>query len=872
MFYQNISGDDATVALMAKHILSGENLPVFFYRQSFMGSLNGFHMVPALFVFGPSVLLVRLNAVAWSLLFPLGLYVLARRIYDETAARVTLLLAAVPPFLLTYYSTVAEPHFETNTFGVILLLLALVVLMTPAGPRRARALTCLGFVAGLACWTSMKALVVLGPILALLLVRDPRLPARRGGLLLGAGFLTGNLPAWLFYLTQPDPGPGNLGSARRFLEADVDLSWARTSEFVTNAVPLVVGTYYWEPGTPLRLTALGLCGILYAAAVVLASAEAVRALGGGVPARRAWGLWLLLLTLVTTYVALYGSTFNLLGQMSRGRYLLPAYIPLLIFLGAAIARLARRSPLGAGAVLAFVLAFHVWTNLGYLWPLWPDERARRGAEIAARQALAERLRARPAEALLVDDPMESIRWQFFLSRPRTSALTSEVYYPSAIPADAAERVAILASRRDARIPAQLETLGATATTTRFGEEWLYEDVRLPDRAYRLLPRGGWRDLGEPDTPPVAADGDLGTVWPARRLDRSEGGQLVLDLGAPRAVARLVLWPTAPTDVVVPLEVAGSLDAVTWQRLGVAPAQVAQPAFVVGQRPLFRPRNGWLELVAARQPVRYLRVRPVEPSSVGVGMVGELFAYEALDRPAEEGLDLDALLRVVRARGVTRLLGDPVVSARVALATKGAVATVPANGVLNSHGFAPPTHLFARLRLRETDAALVPAEDAGELRERLEAAGLLVTSEPIGPYVLFQAAGALASSVRCRSTEWRVTAELPEADGRSARYVVEGRLAEPTRLAAIRLEHPRVSTRHLAIVGVGLSDDGRTWRTLDGVRPVAEWAWAGRTLFSFSGGVTELAVGGASGRAVRVEVRLPYRGEGAITSLCVRGQP
>jgi hypothetical protein len=85
MFYQNISGDDATVALMAKHILHGENWPVFFYRQAFMGSLNGVHMVPALFVFGPSVLLVRLNAVAWSLLFPLGLYVLAGRLYAMLA-------------------------------------------------------------------------------------------------------------------------------------------------------------------------------------------------------------------------------------------------------------------------------------------------------------------------------------------------------------------------------------------------------------------------------------------------------------------------------------------------------------------------------------------------------------------------------------------------------------------------------------------------------------------------------------------------------------------------------------------------------------------------------------------------------------------
>lgn len=144
MYYEGISGDDATVALIAKHVLSGENWPVFFYRQSFMGSLNGIHMVPALYVFGPSVLLVRLNAIAWSLLFPLGLYVLARRLFDETAARLTLLLAAVPPFLLTYYSTVAEPHFETNTFGVVLLLLALGARAASTEASRARILGCIG--------------------------------------------------------------------------------------------------------------------------------------------------------------------------------------------------------------------------------------------------------------------------------------------------------------------------------------------------------------------------------------------------------------------------------------------------------------------------------------------------------------------------------------------------------------------------------------------------------------------------------------------------------------------------------------------------------------------------------------------------------
>ena len=781
----------------------------------------------------------------------------------------TLLLAAVPPFLLTYYSTVAEPHFETNTFGAILLLLALGALGAPAEPSRSRVLGCLGFIAGLACWTNAKTVVVLGPILLVLLIHDPRLPLRRGGWLLGAGFLVGSLPAWLFYLTQPDPGPDSFGSAKRLLQVDLVVSWEKSADFLTRILQYPVGSYYFGPFTPGRTAGLALCCALYAVAVVLAVVEAVRALRGEVPARRARGLWLLLLTLVVTNVALFGSRFNVLDDDSRGRYLLPVYIPLFLFLGAAITRLARRSRLSAGAVLAFVLAFHLWTNLDYLWPLRPDERARRGVEMANREALAQHLHVRAPDALLVEAGRSSFLWQFLLDKVVVSEFMTDGYYPSALGADAAEHVAMLATRGDDRMWTQLDVLGATATATRFGQEWLYEDIRMPSRAYRLVSRTGWRSLGESAMPPSVADGDLGTVWPSRRLDRSEAGELVLDLGALRTLARLVLWPTALTDVIVPLEVAGSLDAVTWQRLGVTPARIAQPVFAVGQRPLFRPRNGWLELDTAPRLARYLRVRPVESGSIGVGMVGELFAYEALAQPPAETLDVDVLVRVLQTRGVTRLLADPVVSARVSLATRGTVATMPASRALNSHGFSPPPYLFARLRLRETDAALVPSEDAGEVAARLAAAGVPVTSEPMGPYVLFQPTGPLITSGRCRPTDWRVTAEVPEADGRSARYVVEGRLPEATRVATIRLEHPRVSTRHAAILGVGLSDDGRTWRPVEGVRPAPEWAWAGRTLFTFSGGASELVAAGASGSAVRVEVRLPYRGEGAITSLCVR---
>lgn len=84
------------MALVAKQ---GEAFPAFFYRQAYTGALNSVHLVPALFLFGPSIWLLRLNAIAWYVLFPWLLYVLGRRLSDEPTARVALLLAVPPPFL-----------------------------------------------------------------------------------------------------------------------------------------------------------------------------------------------------------------------------------------------------------------------------------------------------------------------------------------------------------------------------------------------------------------------------------------------------------------------------------------------------------------------------------------------------------------------------------------------------------------------------------------------------------------------------------------------------------------------------------------------------------------------------------------------------
>ena len=53
------NSDEAIVALMARHILQGE-LPVFFYGQVYMGSLDAFMVAGGFALFGQHVWVIRL--------------------------------------------------------------------------------------------------------------------------------------------------------------------------------------------------------------------------------------------------------------------------------------------------------------------------------------------------------------------------------------------------------------------------------------------------------------------------------------------------------------------------------------------------------------------------------------------------------------------------------------------------------------------------------------------------------------------------------------------------------------------------------------------------------------------------------------------
>ena len=105
----------------------------------------------------------------------------------------------------------AEPHFETNVFGVWLLLLALAALTAPSEPARTRALAVFGLLAGLAWWTSFKVIEVLAPALLLLVLRGPRRSLGREGALVAGGFLARELAGLALLRPPRGLGPGHAG-------------------------------------------------------------------------------------------------------------------------------------------------------------------------------------------------------------------------------------------------------------------------------------------------------------------------------------------------------------------------------------------------------------------------------------------------------------------------------------------------------------------------------------------------------------------------------------------------------------------------------------------------------------------------------------
>ena len=210
------NADEAIVALMARHINQG-NIPVFFYGQAYMGSLDAILVAIGFKLFGEAVWIIRLVQSMLYLGTVFTTMMLADRMLGSRRAVLYAgLIMAVPTVNVTLYSTVSLGGYgEMLLVGNLLLLGGLSVINqirdweSGLDRRIFWGLFLWGIGAGFAFWIIGLTLVYSLPVIILIVwysIKKTSWKAFLPGLILLSGGIIGSSP-WWFSAIQA----GNLG-------------------------------------------------------------------------------------------------------------------------------------------------------------------------------------------------------------------------------------------------------------------------------------------------------------------------------------------------------------------------------------------------------------------------------------------------------------------------------------------------------------------------------------------------------------------------------------------------------------------------------------------------------------------------------------
>ncbi len=338
------NSDEAIVALMARHILHGER-PVFFYGQAYLGATDAWLVAISFSIFGENVLAIRLVHILLFAGVVFTTYLLARRyLQSEWGARSAMLWMALPPTMLTLYTTATLGGYtETLLLGNILLLMADGQWLLADRGRAGRWLL-LGIIAGFAFYTFPLILSYLIPIGLLLLYRL-RLKVWREYVIALAGVVIGSAPWWLALIQSGGALLAEMtGSAVAGTIASsgpIGGLGIRLLNFFLFGTAAWWGLRYpWSAEFVLPVLGIGAL-MFYLGAVGYAVKRGPRVL---------WGMFAILL--MTFLITPFG------GDPS-GRYFLPLYVPLAIFTAMLLQRFRKQNVIIASLLLTLLVGYNV---------------------------------------------------------------------------------------------------------------------------------------------------------------------------------------------------------------------------------------------------------------------------------------------------------------------------------------------------------------------------------------------------------------------------------------------------------------------------------------------------------------------------------
>lgn len=350
-----IDGDEAIVGLMGKHILDGRGIPVFYYGQHYMGSLEAMLASISFALFGISPISLQLVPLVCSLLLIVLTFFLGRAAMNTRAGLVASgLMAVAPPGLLVWSSKARGGFIELVVLGVVAFLVCIAWIRTH--PERLRYPVALGFILGVGWWVNNQIVYFIVPIGIFSLIhtfsQSMRLVGNgtAGGTTLGmsrgalrillcglAAFIAGSAAYWFYNVQRGFPSAGMY----RLVDLREFVAHIRGLLFV--ALPMIVGAQRFWQKTAVFPGAKAVAVCLYLLPILMLVALRWRALvglvRGSIDRQRPVELFVLFCMACCGIFAI--SSFG--GLVQAPRYLLPLYVGLYVLIAVCCETVMQRS-------------------------------------------------------------------------------------------------------------------------------------------------------------------------------------------------------------------------------------------------------------------------------------------------------------------------------------------------------------------------------------------------------------------------------------------------------------------------------------------------------------------------------------------------
>ncbi|MFN2387187.1 MAG: glycosyltransferase family 39 protein [Thermoanaerobaculia bacterium] len=353
------NSDQAIVALMARHIQTGQAHPIFYYGSHYAGTLESHYLAAVFTLFGSSFASYRLGMMLLLLLHSVLVYAVARRAFGVTAGLAAAAYLAIPPYFYLYKGLTSDGAYTSLAVLGAGMLYAAVRLedAQSSGAKRASLgwAALLGVLAGLAWWVLPLAGYFYVAILLWFLAVARSVFRRPGNYLVFlAAVLLGSLPWWLGNLGQgwpsfTAPGISLIRSDRVFLGL---------ADFFRRGVPALFGAHPAPvhpdifPGASIVAALICVLPLGFSLHVLLSPKRRRKE-----PARRALLLAVLMFFSIPLVAGLNEETY-----LFDPRYVYPIYAPFALLLGYA----STRGPLGRRALLGLAAGALVFNTVSIL--------------------------------------------------------------------------------------------------------------------------------------------------------------------------------------------------------------------------------------------------------------------------------------------------------------------------------------------------------------------------------------------------------------------------------------------------------------------------------------------------------------------------